>query len=349
MTATVRAAGTVLLLAYASPTLFAYFLFQCAVGAVESLALRWYLHRRLPLAVASPRFNVQALQSIWRFAAGLAAIAFLATLLTQVDKLLLAKMLTLEQFGYFTVAITLASALSVLIAPINNVAFPVLSEGVATGDTSSLASHYHKFAQLLSIGIFPLAIVLCLFSENILFLWTGDSGTAFAVAPLLSVWVIGTALNGLMHVPYAAQLAHGWSQLSLMLNTVAVLIMVPAMVFLVPRHGAIAAAWIWVAINVGYMVFGIAAMHRRILKREKWKWYLQDVLGPLAASAFTAVGMSALHSKVQGLSRLEELCFLMAATAVLLFAATAAVPLGRQFLMSAANLVKERTACATDK
>lgn len=333
--ATVRAIGAALVLALVSPTIVAFLLFQGAVGAVESLVLGAYLRKSLPGSSQRPRFSLEALRTIAPFAGGLAAGIVLATMLTQVDKLLLARLLPLDQFGYFTLAVTVAGALSVLIVPVNNVAYPRLSELVAMRDEAALAQQYHRFAQLLSIGIIPPALVLCLFSGDILLLWTGDTGTAHAVAPLLSVWVIGTALNGLMHVPYAAQLAHGWPRLSAQLNIVAVLLMVPAVLVLVPRHGAIAAAWIWVAINACYLVFGIAAMHRKILVQQKWGWYGHDILSPLAGAAAAASLMWALHETYPGMTRPQEAGFFAVGTLLLTLAAALASPLGRLGLRSA--------------
>ena len=330
--ATVRGAGAVLVMAYVSPTIVAFFVFQCVVGAVESLVLRWYLRRHLPHPLSPPRFSRKALRSVWKFAAGLAAVGVLATLLTQVDKLLLARLLPLGEFGYFTLAVTVAGALAALIVPVTNVAYPRLSELVAIGDEAALAVQYHKFAQLVSIGVLPPATVLCLFSRQIVYLWTGDPAMADAVAPLLSVWVVGTALNGLMHVPYAAQLAHGWPRLAIGMNAVAVVAVMPLLLILVPRYGALAAAWIWVAINASYVLFGISAMHRRILLSQKWKWYVQDVLSPLAAGSVVAALMLVLHASYPGMNQSRELSFLLAGVLALGLAMTLAVPSGRQAL-----------------
>lgn len=59
--------------------------------------MRWYLDRRLP--IERGRFSMVALKGVWRFAAGISAITVLATLLNQIDKSLLAKLLNLEAFG----------------------------------------------------------------------------------------------------------------------------------------------------------------------------------------------------------------------------------------------------------
>ncbi|HSV84362.1 MAG TPA: oligosaccharide flippase family protein [Ramlibacter sp.] len=326
--ASVRALGTVIVLALVSPTIVAFVVFQCVTSLAETLLLAWRVRRLLPRPPAPPGFDLQALREVRRFAAGITVITILATLLTQVDKLLLAKLLPLDQFGYFSLAVAVAGALSVLIGPINNAAYPRLSELAGTGSEQALAQEYHRFAQLLSVAMLPATLFLSVFSYRIVLLWTGSADTAQQVAPIVSVWAIGTALNGLNHVPYAAQLAHGWSRLTIVVNTVTLALMVPATLWLVPRHGAIAAAWIWVAINMGYIVFSIGIMHLRILKAEKWRWYLQDVLAPLVPSLLVVLAMWALHAPLEPMSRTGELGFLAVTLVLATFAALLSTPVG---------------------
>jgi O-antigen/teichoic acid export membrane protein len=126
--------------------------------------------------------------------------------------------------------------------------------------------------------------MLVMFSYVIAMLWTQDPVTAERSYLLISILSCGTALNGLMNVPYALQLAHGWTQLALSANIVAVIVLVPMSIFLTSLYGAVGAASVWVILNSGYVVVSIHFMHKRLLKQEKWLWYLHDVLVPLAVS-----------------------------------------------------------------
>lgn len=337
--ATIRGIGSIAVLAYISPTIQTFFIFQGAVVAIETAVLARQTRQFLPVPPQSPRFSVDALKDIWRFAAGMTTLTLLFTLLTQVDKLLLSTLLPLEQFGYFTLATTLAGAISVLVGPIVNVATPRFTELVAAKDEKTLAEQYHKFAQLLTIVIAPASLILCFFSREIIFLWTRDVATTAAVAPIVSVWVIGTLLNGMMHVPFIAQFAYGWTRLSVIVNSIAVVIIVPAFLILVPRYGVMAAAWIWVAINTGYMLFAISAMHARILKQEKWRWYRADIFGPLLVGLSFAAGMATLAAAHTGMSGLTEAAFLAFGAFLVMIATAAVTQVGRQAMMQAKNIL----------
>lgn len=58
----------------------------------------------LPLADRAGQFSLEALRGVWKFAGGMVGITFLALLLMQVDKIILSKMLSLSEFGYYTLA-----------------------------------------------------------------------------------------------------------------------------------------------------------------------------------------------------------------------------------------------------
>lgn len=341
--ATLRALATVTVLQFVDASVFAFVAVQCAVSLVELAWLAARLHSQLPAPVRPPRFHLQSLRGVWRFAGGVAAISVLSTLLSQVDKLLLARLLPLAEFGYFSLAVTVAGALLFLIAPIQTAAYPRLSELVVAGDEAQFAREYHGFAQLLSIAVLPAALVLVFFADAIVTLWTQDPDVAGRVGPIASVWAAGTALNGLMQMPSSAQLASGWSRLTIVVSAVAVAAVIPTTLLLVPRHGAIAAAWIWVGINVAYAIFYVGGMHARILRGEKWRWYLQDVLKPCAAALLVVGAAFGVHLQVAPLPAPAELAFLALVLAMAAGASAAATPVGLRALGRARDLCRLRS------
>lgn len=286
--ATLRGLGAVAILAWVSPTIQAFFLWQ---GLVSILALGIFAsltYSFLPPIQRRARFSPQAFCGVWRFAGGMLGITFLALLLTQVDKVLLSKLLNLSDYGYYTLAATVASGLSMLISPITQAVYPRLCELHAEGNQEMLTETYHKTAQLISVVAGSAAIVLIMFGKSFLELWTHDPTLAARTAPLLSLLMLGNLLNGLMWVPYQTQLAYGWTTLAIKVNLFAVAIIIPAILLVTPHYRAIGVAWVWIILNIGYLLVASQFMYRRILRAEKWRWYLQDLLAPIGAASFGA-------------------------------------------------------------
>lgn len=285
--ATVRAVGAIAVLAWISPTIEIYFIWQGLVSLVSVVIFAVATRMYLPVAPMPTKFSLNSLIEIRSFAGGMAATTFLALLLTQIDKILLSRMVSLEAFGYYTLAATVATTIALLITPITQAFYPRLTELAARDDTEKLARNYHQSAQFVTALAAPFALMLMFFGQELLVLWTGDTHLAREIAPLLALLALGTLLNGFMHIPYMLQLAHGWSSFSAWVNLVAVGILVPAILWVTPRYGAIGTAWILVSLNAGYILIGTHLMHKKLLPTEKWVWFWKDVTLPLIAAVIT--------------------------------------------------------------
>ncbi len=132
--ATARGLGAVAIITWISPTISAFFLWQGLISVATVAIFAGIVHHELPPAPRPARFSRSALINIWRFAAGMMAITFLSLLLTQVDKILLSRLLTLEAFGYYALAGVVANALYMLTGPITAAFYPRFTGLSAKGD-----------------------------------------------------------------------------------------------------------------------------------------------------------------------------------------------------------------------
>lgn len=338
--ATLRGIGAVGVLAWVAPTIEAFFLWQGIVSTITIAILAVSVHRSLTRPELPRRFSLPALSGVWRFASGIVATSFLVLLLTQMDKVLLSRLLSLENFGYYAFAATVASVLYQLVVPVTQALYPRFSELVTRDDTSELAAAYHHGAQLVSVLTVPTALVLMIFGEDLLVLWTRDVTLARATAPLVALLALGALLNGLMNIPYNLQLAYGWSGFAVRVNMVAVAILAPAILWVTPRYGAVGAAWVWVILNTGYVLITIHFMHRRLLTREKWAWYISDLGVPLVAAS--TVAAVALLLKPNQMGNLGLLCWIAGAGVMMLTAAGLSTTIIRRDLAAVIHRYKKR-------
>lgn len=321
---TIRYGGAVVVLVWYSATIESFLAWQAFVSFISVLVMAITVHCMLPRSPVQPRFSTRAIRGIGRFASGMLAISFLAVLLTQIDKVLLSKLLTLKEFAYYSLASTLTGLLYMAITPISQAIYPRLVELSTEGKQGELAKTYHRASQFIATLASPLVVVMGVFSEGVVYAWSGDTILAQNTAPVLSVLSLGTFLNCLMWIPYQCQLAHGWTSLTIRANVVAVVLLVPLIFWITPYYGPLGAAWIWVVLNCGYLLLVIRLMHERILVAEKKRWYLEDNLGPVAGAL--AIVFFAWFLQPQGLQhRFHWLFFLglttsMAAVASLCFA-----------------------------
>jgi O-antigen/teichoic acid export membrane protein len=332
LTATLRALMVILALQFIGATLEVFFLAQGCANALQTAILAVALWHRVPRAGAKASFKLPLVRKVMRFATGMTGISITTVALTQLDKAILSKTLPLKEFGYYVVAGTLASGLYVVVGPVFAVVFPRFSELVSKGKSEATARFYDLSSQLLSVAVLPLTAVISLFSPEILRLWTGNPLIAANSHLLLSLLIIGNAMNGLMNVPYALQLAHGWTGLALYSNVVAIALCLPTTYFMSLHFGAAGGAAIWVLLTFAYVVVSLPLMHGRLLSGRLRRWYLIDVGGPaVAAFAIIALVRAAVPRTE---SAFAAVMVLIGAMVFGYVAATMAAPEVRQALFS---------------
>lgn len=332
--ATLRGAGAVAVLAWIAPTLQAFFLWQGIVSLLAVALLGAASYRVLPRSASPGRFSVAAIRGVWRFAAGSLAIAFLSLLLSNVDKILLSHLLALRDFGYYAFAVVVANIPLGLVPPLAQAVYPRFTRLHGQGDEAGLAAAYHVAAQLVAVLVGATTVVLVLFCREILELWTQDQALAARVHALVVVLSLGSLINGLMTIPYYLQLSAGWTGLTMRVNGVAIAIVVPLLFVVVPRHGALGAAFVWLGLNLVAMVVTVPLMHRRVLRGEMTRWWAIDVGIPILAAV--ACGM-ALASGARELAERNPVALVGFAACIYLAAALAA-PFTRQRMLSALRL-----------
>jgi O-antigen/teichoic acid export membrane protein len=285
---TLGSVGAVVVLAFVSPTIEAFFIWQAGVSLAYAATMRWAAWRVIGRHKKTG-FDLDQLKSIWRFSAGMSGLAFLGLLLNQLDKVILSKLLTLEEFAHYMLATVVVSGLFVIVSPVFNIIYPRFTALVVAGNEKTLTTLYRIGTRGLATILFPAAMVLVIFSEDLVRIWTGNTDIASHVAPIISILVVGTAIQGVMYFPYALQLAYGMTRLPLMICTIMVIVMIPLVVFFAWTYQAMGGAMAWLGVNVLYLLLGTWLTHRHLLKGIGKKWLSQDVGIPLILSVLAGV------------------------------------------------------------
>jgi O-antigen/teichoic acid export membrane protein len=284
-----RSAGSVLVLWVVSPTLAAFFWWNVAANALYLFAARVALWRSLPDAPDPARWRVEVLRGVWRYAGGMALMAVISSILIQMDKLVVSRLLPLETFGYYAIAWSLSQGALVLASPVANAMFPRLTALATVGRGDPLRRTYHLACQLVAVLALPVGLTLAVFAREVLLVWTGSPAVAANARAAGTLLTVGSMALAIQIVPYNLALAHGWVRLNIGLALAAAVVALPSLILLVGRHGLAGAATVWLLINVGSAVPFIFLLHRRLLPGATRRWLLADVARPLAAAAACVV------------------------------------------------------------
>lgn len=318
--ATLRYAGVLLVLRVA-PNIDAFLWWYALVGFAQSAVTAFVVWRALPRGRRA-RWSAAELRHSRGFAGSLFAIGVLAMAVTQLDRFAITTFRPLAELGYYTLAISIAAGLGRMVLPVFNAVYPRFSRLVAQRDAAHLRELYHLSSQYLAIVVAAVAAVLIAFAHDVLFLWTGSAAVASHVARPLAILVAGSALNGLVNIPYALQLAHGWTRLAISLNAAMLILGIPFCLWAVPHYGLDGAAWMWLLANLGSVLVGVPLMHQRLLRGDTLRWFTHDnlpsVLIAVAAAAAFAKLLPPLSRNLAGVALLG-----LASLATLALAASA--------------------------
>lgn len=282
--AVARYLGVVVALHYISASVETYFVWTAIVVVVQIPVLAIALRLTMPNAAEPPKFDLSLLTGQWKFVLGIGLSTLASTLLFQIDKFVVARMFSLESFGFYALAATVAGGLQWLVQPVFRGTFPRLSQIAQTGDRDRLARIYHQSCQLMAIAVLPIATVCVFFAWELLLLWQRDPVAAHNSSTSLQFLVAGGAINALIVGPFALQLAFGSTRLQLLMLIAGLAMSIPLTVVSASHWGPSGAAAVWLLVNAALLAVTVPLTHRRFLAGETSRWAIRDVLLPIVAA-----------------------------------------------------------------
>lgn len=277
------------------PSLLTFFSVQAIISAAQTLALRWQATRHMSHPGLLARPDMGWLGQARGFASAMTLMGVLSLILSQVDKILVGQWVPLAEFGAYMLGWTLAGGLSLLaIAPMSSIALAWLSDGATRRNEAATWRAYQQLTGWMVVLIVPPAAVLALAPEAALSVWGIPADVASQVARLMPWLLAGTAINGLMTIPYTLQIAHGWVQLPLKMNFLALAALLPVLAWATHGHGTEGAAIGWLVTNSVFALVWPWLMHRRLLRGYLARWLIWSVMVPISICAVVVWGLLTL-------------------------------------------------------
>lgn len=261
-----------------SPAMF--FGFQCGVAMVEFAGLLFYAYHLLPTVPAGVclTWEWEPLKPLLKFSLTIAFTSFVWVLVTQTDKLVLSKILPLEEYGYFTLAVLLANGIMMISGPISAALLPRMSKMEAEGDHAGLIKLYRETTQLVAVLAGAASVTVAFSAEPLLLVWTSDHALAYKAAPTLTLYALGNGVLAVAAFPYYLQYAKGNLRLHLIGNAVFVSLLIPAIILAASQYGGVGAGSVWLGMNLLSFLAWLPLVHRKFEPGLNKKWYCEDIL-----------------------------------------------------------------------
>lgn len=278
--ATFRFIGVLLVMYSFEFSVIVFFSYQLLIAVIEFVILGIRSHFLLPkddIAYKIPQ-SFEPLAPLFKFSLTIAFTSSVWILVTQTDKLVLSGILSLKDYGYFTLAVLIANGIMVISGPVSSALMPRMSFLHSQNKRSELLEIYKQSTQVVAVISGSVAITLITMSNHLLFSWTGDLELAHKAAPILSLYAAGNLFLCNAAFIYYLQYAKGNLKYHLQGNILLVIFLIPNIIFFSKSYGAIGAGWVWLVMNVIYFALWVAYVHSKLEPGLHIYWLKNDVL-----------------------------------------------------------------------
>lgn len=258
--ALVRHGGGVLLV-IVLPTLSVYLIWHVTIALLETLLRGRLAWRALQVVRNHFQWKGEEILSGWRLFAGLSGATWLGALTVQMDKIILSGMISIEQFGYYSIAAAVATGVLQFIYPLVQAVLP-RAIGLRD-DPAALHRMNFRLAGWIALIVGTGAIGFVILGKSVLGLWLRAASAVDVVYPLLSVLLVGTALNAFYNVGYVNWVVHKRVGRVLLVNAAALALSVAIIPPLIGAKGPMGAAFGWLAINLIGFVLSLEWLWKR--------------------------------------------------------------------------------------
>jgi O-antigen/teichoic acid export membrane protein len=156
-----------------------YFAYQLSLSILEIFIFRAKQFSAVPLiSKSSYRFYWGDVKPTLPFAMGIAYTAGVWIFITQVDKAILSSVLTLTEFGYYSLVALVVGGILRISQPLLEAIRPRMTALAEGGRTEELHALYFLGTQIIAAISFSASFVIAFNAKSLIYLWTGNQDAA---------------------------------------------------------------------------------------------------------------------------------------------------------------------------
>ncbi len=308
---TVRHGGALLVISEISSTIELFFIWQALVSIISVFILKMILHRAMPKTNVNINFSFDSIKKVLKFTKGIAVYGILDLLFSQIDRLFLSNNLTMEQFGNYTIALTIAGSIVMIAIPITQLVYTRMIGFVVSGDIKELYKLYFRASQVITLIISPAVLINHFYAKEIIFIWTGNIDIANNVAPILSILVLSTFFSVLIQIPLHIQFAFGKLKILIINILIVMILIIPIFKLINPIYETKGIIWVLILFNLTLLFLNIIYVQKKIFVMEIKSFLINCLFVPFGL-IFFIFSIADFFKPITIVSRYEWALFLFA-------------------------------------
>lgn len=233
----------------------AYYAAAFGLASLAELVASVAATQRHGLLAAAPAGQHLDMKPFLREAGVLSFGIMIGLAVSQMDRVVLSRLVPVDSFGVYVVVANLALAFLALQAPLTRAYFPVLVQDVKTEGHVNRATLRRLILGNTLICVLP-ALVMCAVADWVLRVWVHNEHFVEQGTMPLRLLLVAMCLNALYNCFYQVIVAHGKAHVVVKLNLACLIVGVLAVAALYGRASLSLGGVIWVATTLTQLVLG---------------------------------------------------------------------------------------------
>ena len=252
VTTAIAAIGGLIVLKMSGGGLGLYFIWVGAVSIMQLVSYRYFLMVALPVTncgCGELLSHVDVLKRHWRYSGMLYVTTLMVIVITYLDRFMVGAMTATNALGIYLMASTAASSLNLIPAPLTDAFMPRYVRSYAQGKLVELNNQFTLGSELVAILVVSLSAVLFYFGQEILSIWLREVPVSNELVIIFRLLVVSVCLNIIISSVDALQVVSGDMRVMFISRVLALIVIGPALYFMINKFGAVGAPWCWLIIN----------------------------------------------------------------------------------------------------
>lgn len=215
LTATISSPLAVVVLFLTSGNVLYYFYVQLLASLIRVAIFIVYSHKELNMTYVSlkgrgPGKKIKTtFSNLFKFALQLSSLSILWVLVNQSDKLVLTNVMSLKDYSYYSLAISVVVVVSIVSGPMSQYLSPRLTKLYSENKKIEFAIVFEKTFLFLAIFLIPLCTFMFVDGKELIFIWTNNSDVAMRVQVYLPWLFAGASVAVFSNFAFLLRYSHG--------------------------------------------------------------------------------------------------------------------------------------------
>jgi O-antigen/teichoic acid export membrane protein len=292
--------GLVIPVIYIFPDIKIFFLWQLAMTIAFAMVFRSALVGLMSIKWYSiGDFSLASVKPIMRFTGGMLAISLISTLNTQLDKIIVSKIFSIDDLGRYALAFSLAQLPVILSSPVLVAAYPRITELLTKGSTRNAERVYESISFIVASLSSTAAVTLLLFASDLLAVWLGSNMLSDDILSATRILAFGGLFLALASTPFYLGLANQHNRTSILLGIFTTAALGPIVIFGAKNFGISGAALAWPLLNAAALIMLSYVIHRLFYRGSRTRWWVVLTLCPVGVAIVAILPFKLIAQEVE--------------------------------------------------